>query len=796
MAKRNSTKTATKEALQNSEPRMVVFQKWNGINIKELPAGWTENSEDYSDGILKNTQFTVQNNVVTTSALALETRDNQEHIAVVQDGECRFTGVEFLDGDILYAGVEVSNSDGTYTHRVAKIRLSANVSHPVPITKNGSNNGYEWVLFSLEPNYHDIPSSVTRTDLPNGVYVHDITVYQNMLIIMIDHPEDAAKGCMLHGEKVVSGRQIVYRQQHIKDPQREDYIQKQLWLTVVGDIKYTHSREDWNKTYGVNGTLEDFGKEDDSYATRVFFGIAYANDLGSTKVMPNEIWEPLYISITPQQMSYSDYIKIQPGSEYTIGAAYNAGARYVWVYYKVGDSTTALYAGMAPITRIDARRATYEFNWYGAMQDTSEWATANLQAPAENTTEGADARYVRIHDSRLYFWGGSQEYRLWIGGNAANEMSVARGIGGGYIDINPGSGYVINGTAKYKTYNAANIVTIMCGHKNSSKVKRFNILEDSVNLSNDNQVKSWAAEEVPNVVGCQSKDGYAVCADGLYSADRYGLMVTTMAMESSNQVKSQAVSDPVQVVFTDIKSSDMLTSQLAYVDEIIYFSVANKRSMKRSEYNSKTAIMPNVIWAYDVNSKAWYTHTVGNADAIVRLFNYDSVDNKEGLGYITSTSIEYIPMTGKRDAASALRDVHIETGELSARTPPQQLVWLEQAEIRFDWFVGDIQVVIDGVDYYGRSIRVSKTLHKPRAERNVVLPLRVGNYMETHKITITGQASFRLTHMIEKLYTTSNKVGIVYGWDSLHTYTDHHGTQGTVHHCIESYNDYYRVLCP
>ena len=35
MAKRNSTKTATKEALQNSEPRIQTFRSWNGINIAE-----------------------------------------------------------------------------------------------------------------------------------------------------------------------------------------------------------------------------------------------------------------------------------------------------------------------------------------------------------------------------------------------------------------------------------------------------------------------------------------------------------------------------------------------------------------------------------------------------------------------------------------------------------------------------------------------------------------------------------------------------------------------------------------
>ena len=48
MAKKNSTKTATKEAMQAAEPRMQVFTGWQGMNIANAPDGWVpRESGDY-----------------------------------------------------------------------------------------------------------------------------------------------------------------------------------------------------------------------------------------------------------------------------------------------------------------------------------------------------------------------------------------------------------------------------------------------------------------------------------------------------------------------------------------------------------------------------------------------------------------------------------------------------------------------------------------------------------------------------------------------------------------------------
>ena len=54
MAKRNSTKTATKEALSASEPRLQAFRGWQGINIEEAPKGWSYSSDDSGSVVYQN----------------------------------------------------------------------------------------------------------------------------------------------------------------------------------------------------------------------------------------------------------------------------------------------------------------------------------------------------------------------------------------------------------------------------------------------------------------------------------------------------------------------------------------------------------------------------------------------------------------------------------------------------------------------------------------------------------------------------------------------------------------------
>ena len=103
MAKKNSTKTATKEALQASEPRVNVFKGWQGVNIAESPLGW--NSLDWfhhNQTDLKPNFLVVQNNVDTTDQLTLETRRDTKIIATPPSG-IKFTGVSCLRENISWS---------------------------------------------------------------------------------------------------------------------------------------------------------------------------------------------------------------------------------------------------------------------------------------------------------------------------------------------------------------------------------------------------------------------------------------------------------------------------------------------------------------------------------------------------------------------------------------------------------------------------------------------------------------------------------------------------------------------
>lgn len=110
MAKKNSTKTATKEALQASEPRLQVFTGWQGINIEQAPYGWnyqtTGEQTSYQNNPIGQTDLqpnflTIQNNVDTAPNGTLETRNRET--ALYSNEEAGLTGVVYLKNDTLYA---------------------------------------------------------------------------------------------------------------------------------------------------------------------------------------------------------------------------------------------------------------------------------------------------------------------------------------------------------------------------------------------------------------------------------------------------------------------------------------------------------------------------------------------------------------------------------------------------------------------------------------------------------------------------------------------------------------------
>ena len=123
MAKKNSTKTATKEALQASEPRLQQFSQWKGIDFSLAPHSWSDAPYDATDpsewpeGDHRNQSdlpvntFMVQNNINICSNGSVETRNEAAAIGhidklydmdVLPEKEDMFTGINHMVGGELY----------------------------------------------------------------------------------------------------------------------------------------------------------------------------------------------------------------------------------------------------------------------------------------------------------------------------------------------------------------------------------------------------------------------------------------------------------------------------------------------------------------------------------------------------------------------------------------------------------------------------------------------------------------------------------------------------------------------
>ena len=507
-----------------------------------------------------------------------------------------------------------------------------------------------------------------------------------------------------------------------------------------------------------------------------------------------------YISITPGQTpeNISDVRSISGVDLY---ARNNENLDWVFIgHVDVNVNQVAPSAFPAPM---------WSYDWYGNMTDITQWLTAQLMVPTDNTSHGVDATHFSCHDSRMYFWGmPSKPYRLWVGGNPGAEFSVARGLGGGWVDIEPGSGYDVQGTEKWKTVQGANIVTIMTGNRNTTKVKRFNLVETNLTMTNEVQYKSYMYEEVSNVVGCNSRWGHGVFSEGLYSLSRYGLMLTTMAMEYNSQMKNQSVSDAISPIFIDRIGKRISDGRIVCINDIIYVVL----SEDTTPTNDDVTGLDNVILCYDINKKAWYTwthdETIGGTDndKILHVFAIDSDEHREGLGVVTESEVRLYPVTGVQQPTVPEFEVLLETGELIPRMPVQAFWYIQQLEFRFDYFVGDYEhpatILIEGVDYYGRQFVIEKSLNKRSRgnhglageQRNYVEWIRIDKIVESLRIRIKGKARFRLTHINCKMYQQSDSIGTPYGFDAQDTYYNRKGQQHVIHHYIDDYDNLRRAI--
>lgn len=438
--------------------------------------------------------------------------------------------------------------------------------------------------------------------------------------------------------------------------------------------------------------------------------------------------------------------------------------------------------------------------YYGSTESISRWSTANMRADDMNSTNGPDATHMKYIDGRNYFWGSpSKPYRIWIGGNVSRELSTAEGEGGAFFDMDPGSELVVQDVHKFKTTSGASIVTVLCSDPNGEG-KRFNLVESEMTATSDNQELSWIPEEIANQVGTLSHRSSFVSYDGLYTMTRNGLRVTTSQMEYNSTLRPTLVSGNIEPIFQDRLGLDFNNLTLFPHDERAFFAIGTEDD----------GSLDNVIFVYDVDKKAFYTYTVGAngeystsfdedgsiiPDTLTGIFAVDYEGYSEGVGYCTASSLNLIP-THYKPVKIEDNQVPflIRTGELSSSNPTTTTVWFEQMEIRFDYFVGSMDVLIEGIDHYGRPIKILKRIREDRVQHDTVEFIKIQKRLENMHVTFSGEAAFRMTHFISKVYPMSNRTGIMYGYDSHSHYKDRSLRERDDSHYVRDYNSLKRTI--
>ena len=533
----------------------------------------------------------------------------------------------------------------------------------------------------------------------------------------------------------------------------------------------------------VKGDLNISSSLDNNHPYRIALAYTLVNKYGPT-AHSNQL--TFYANYPLDEWNTNRYLEVLIDTQ--------ANCDAVELYYAVGNSSSLLFAGRTDYyvdnysydsgTGTWSSYNTFFFNWYGYLDTTNMWAVANLIAPTENYTEGPKASHVTCIDGRLYFWGNTNNpQRLYIGGNPGNLFSVSPGTGGGFVDVEPGSGQEIRVVTKYKTQSGASIVTMLCDSENSQKEQRFNLVENTVSLSNEQSMKSWQAEQVAGAVGCKSFNGAIVCEDGLYAVSRYGLALTTMTMEYNSQIRVNYVSDPIKPIFTDVNRQVFKSSCLIECDGVLYLAVGK---------NDGT--LENIVFCYDIEQKAWWTISVDTNGAILNMFHVDYEGFVEGIGFITENTILLLPTTkpNEQDIITTF-PVTLQTGELAVSQPQQNWIYLSQLEFRFDWFRGSVLVELTGIDQFGRKVSTNKRIrHLGETKYNLAEYMRVDLRLQSYQIRITGTARFRLTHFMAKVYTMSAKQGLVWGFDDSQSFR----SNGDIHPTFLDYNDIKKAIIP
>lgn len=513
----------------------------------------------------------------------------------------------------------------------------------------------------------------------------------------------------------------------------------------------------------AKGTLVISSTLTEACPYRIGLAYTYVNKFGPTEVSNQYV---IYANTPVSEWHAGCYLQL------TGNAPTNLDILAMELYYVVDNASSLQFA-----TRYDfgtGQGGAYRFNWVGYLTDVSMWPMANLTAPTSNYTEGVPASRCTMIDGRFYFWGGERPDRLWIGGNPGNLFSISPGTGGGYVDVEPGSGLRIRVVTKYKTQSGNNIVTMLTDCENSRKEQRFNLVENSISLSSEQSMKSWQAEQVAGAVGCKSYDGGLVCEDGIYAVSRYGLALTTLTMDYNSQIRTNYVSDPIKPAFTSRFGYHLGNAHLLDVDGIIYLA-----------FGAGNEEVDNVLFCYDIDKKAWWTYTLDIDEPILKLIHIDADTYREGIGIVTTNYIYLLPtMMDDDPTVEADFDFLIESGELSTTQPVQNWHHLTQIEFNFDYFIGDMDIELTCIDQFGRKIITKKHIEHWDTMYNLTEWMRVDTKVESYKLRFHGCARFRLTHFMSKVFPMSSRQGLVYGFDDRQS----HNKWNDIHPYFKDYN--------
>lgn len=326
---------------------------------------------------------------------------------------------------------------------------------------------------------------------------------------------------------------------------------------------------------------------------------------------------------------------------------------------------------------------------------------------------------------------------------------------------------------------------MLCASPNTKKDQRYNLVENSISLSNEQSMKSWQAEQVAGAVGCKSYDGAVVCEDGLYSISRYGLALTTMTMEYNSQIRTNYVSDAIKPVFTDVidTESRLANAVLLELDGIIYMAFGAD--------SDEGGRIDNVLFCYDIDLKAWWSYTIDVDDPILNLFHVDWQGQREGIGIVTASKVYMLPTTIGDDTSTIPNHPFlIESAQLSTQMPQQGWQYLSQLEFHFDRFVGDATIHVRAIDMFGRKLDIKKVVSEENEMLDYVVHMRIDQRLMSYVITIDGVARFRMSHFIARVYTLSNKIGQVWGFDD----SISHRFAGSVHPTFKCYNDVRKAI--